>query len=295
MVMDHFIIAGKTFSSRLIVGTGKYSSPAVMVKAHEASGADMITVAVRRVDLSGRVSARGAREESESALAARLDNDRRSAVSSGGGTPRGVKSDSLLDYIDTSKYFLLPNTAGCYSADEAIRTARLGREAGLSNWVKLEVIGDERTLFPDNEQLIEATRVLVREGFVVLPYTNDDPVACRKLEDAGAAAVMPLGAPIGSGLGIQNINNIRIIREFSRVPVIVDAGVGTASDASLAMELGADGVLLNTAIAGAQDPVAMAEAMKLAVRAGRLAYGAGRIPRKLYASASSPVEGLVGR
>jgi len=256
--MGTFTIAGKTFASRLIVGTGKYSSPAVMVRAHDASGADMITVAVRRVNL-----------------------DR--------------TKESLLDYIDTSKYFLLPNTAGCYSADEAIRTARLGREVGLSNWVKLEVIGDERTLFPDNEALIEATKVLVREGFVVLPYTNDDPIACRKLEDAGAAAVMPLGAPIGSGLGIQNANNIRIIREFSRVPVIVDAGVGTASDASLAMELGADGVLMNTAIAGAQDPVAMAEAMKLAVRAGRLAFSAGRIPRKAYANASSPIEGLVGR
>jgi thiazole synthase len=203
--------------------------------------------------------------------------------------------ESLLDYIDTSKYFLLPNTAGCYSADEAIRTARLGREAGLSNWVKLEVIGDERTLFPDNTELLEATRVLVREGFVVLPYTSDDPVICRKLEDAGAAAVMPLGAPIGSGLGIQNANNLRIIREFSRVPLIVDAGVGTASDAAFAMELGADAVLMNTAIAGAQDPVAMAAAMKLAVRAGRLAHGAGRIPRRMYANASSPVEGLVGR
>src|ERR671925_469584 len=257
--MDLFTIAGKTFTSRLIVGTGKYSSPAVMVKAHEASGAEMVTVAVRRVNLSDR------------------------------------SQSSLLDYIDTTKYFLLPNTAGCYTADEAIRTARLGREAGLSNWVKLEVIGDERTLFPDNEALIEATRALVKEGFVVLPYTNDDPIACRKLEEAGAAAVMPLGAPIGSGLGIQNPNNIRIIREFAHVPVIVDAGVGTASDATVAMELGADGVLMNTAIAGAQDPVAMAEAMKLSVRAGRLAYLAGRIPKKMYANASSPVEGLVGR
>src|ERR1044071_1488032 len=257
--MDLLTIADKTFSSRLIVGTGKYSSYPVMVQAHDASGAEMITVAVRRVNISDR------------------------------------SKESLLDYIDTDKYTLLPNTAGCYSADEAIRTARLGREAGLSNWVKLEVIGDERTLFPDNEALLEATRILVKEGFVVLPYTNDDPIACRKLEDAGAAAVMPLGAPIGSGLGIQNVNNIRIIREFARVPVIVDAGVGTASDASLAMELGADGVLINTAIAGAQEPVAMATAMKHAVIAGRLAYLAGRIPRKMYASASSPVEGMVRR
>jgi thiazole synthase len=256
--MDTLVIAGKTLSSRLIVGTGKYPSNAVMAKAHAASGADMVTVAVRRVNISDR------------------------------------SKESLLDYIDTTRYFLLPNTAGCYTADEAIRTARLGREAGLSNWVKLEVIGDEKTLFPDNEALLEATRVLVKEGFVVLPYTNDDPVVCRKLEDAGAAAVMPLGAPIGSGLGIQNVNNIRIIREAARVPVIVDAGVGTASDASLAMELGADGVLMNTAIAAAQDPVRMAEAMKLAVQAGRLAYLAGRIPRKMYAAASSPVEGLVG-
>jgi len=256
---DPFVIAGKTFQSRLIIGTGKYPSNAVMVQAHEASGADMVTVAVRRVNISDR------------------------------------SKESLLDFIDTSKMFLLPNTAGCYTADEAVRTARLGREAGLSNWVKLEVIGDERTLFPDNEALVEATRILVREGFVVLPYTSDDPIVCRKLEDAGAAAVMPLGAPIGSGLGIQNPNNIRIIREFSKVPVIVDAGVGTASDATFAMELGADGVLMNTAIAGAQDPVAMAESMKLAVRAGRLACRAGRIPRKMYATASSPVEGLVGR
>src|SRR4249920_938295 len=257
--MDTFVIAEKTFASRLIVGTGKYSSPQVMVRAHEESGADMITVAVRRVNISDR------------------------------------SKESLLDYIDTSRYFLLPNTAGCYTADEAIRTARLGREAGLSNWVKLEVIGDERTLFPDNEELIKATHVLVKEGFVVLPYTTDDPVVCRKLEDAGAVAVMPLGAPIGSGLGIQNPNNIRIIREFARVPLIVDAGVGTASDAALAMELGADGVLMNTAIAGAQQPVTMARAMKHAVLAGRMAYVSGRIPRKMYATASSPVDGMVGR
>jgi len=254
-----FVIAGRTFRSRLIVGTGKYPTNAVMAQAHEASGADMVTVAVRRVNISDR------------------------------------SSESLLDYIDTRRMFILPNTAGCYTADEAIRTAHLGREAGLSNWVKLEVIGDERTLFPDNEALIEATRRLVKDGFVVLPYTNDDPIACRKLEDAGAAAVMPLGAPIGSGLGIQNVNNMRIIREFARVPMIVDAGVGTASDAALAMELGADGVLMNTAIAGALEPVAMATAMKHAVVAGRLAFLAGRIPRKMYATASSPVEGLVGR
>ena len=254
-----FVIAGRTFRSRLIVGTGKYSSNAVMAQAHEASGADMVTVAVRRVNLADR------------------------------------SRESLLDYIDTRRMFILPNTAGCYTADEAIRTAHLGREAGLSNWVKLEVIGDERTLFPDNEALIAATRALVKDGFVVLPYTNDDPIACRKLEEAGAAAVMPLGAPIGSGLGIQNVNNIRIIRELSHVPVIVDAGVGTASDAALAMELGADGVLMNTAIAGADHPVDMASAMKHAVIAGRLAFIAGRIPRKMYATASSPLEGVVGR
>jgi thiazole synthase len=253
-----FVIAGRTFQSRLIVGTGKYPSHQVMRDCHAASGADMVTVAVRRVNISDR------------------------------------SRESLLDYVDTNRIFILPNTAGCYTAEEAIRTARLGREAGLSNWVKLEVIGDERTLFPDNEALIEATRVLVKEGFIVLPYTNDDPIACRKLEDVGASAVMPLGAPIGSGLGIQNANNIRIIREFSKVPVIVDAGVGTASDAALAMELGVDGVLMNTAIAGAEKPVAMAEAMKHAVIAGRLAYLSGRIPRKMYATASSPLEGVVG-
>jgi thiazole synthase len=228
-----------------------------MQAAHEASGADMVTVAVRRVDLQ----AKGA--------------------------------DSLLHWIDRTRIFLLPNTAGCYTADDAVRTARLAREAGLSNWIKLEVIGDERTLFPDNEALIDATKRLVREGFVVLPYTNDDPIACRKLEEAGAAAVMPLAAPIGSGLGVQNPNNLLIIKEQARVPVIVDAGVGTASDAAVAMELGADGVLMNSAIAGAGDPQAMAKAMKLAVEAGRLAYRAGRIPKKRYATASSPTEGLV--
>jgi thiazole synthase len=250
-------IAGRTFRSRLIVGTGKYPTPTVMAAAHAASGTEMVTVAVRRVNLTDR------------------------------------SRESLLDHIDPKVLFLLPNTAGCFTAEDAVRTAHLGREAGLSNWVKLEVIGDERTLFPDNEALVAATRTLVADGFVVLPYTNDDFVTCRKLEDAGAAAVMPLGAPIGSGLGIQNPNNMRIIREFIRVPLIVDAGVGTASDAALAMELGADGVLMNTAIAGARDPVAMAEAMKYAVIAGRTAYLAGRIPRKMYATASSPSEGLV--
>src|SRR5882762_11711409 len=207
--MDSFVIADKTFASRLIVGTGKYSSPAIMVQAHDASGAEMITVAVRRVNISDR------------------------------------SKESLLDYIDTSKYFLLPNTAGCYNADEAVRTARLGREAGLSHWVKLEVIGDEKTLFPDTEGLLVATRILVKEGFIVLPYTSDDVVVAKKLEDAGAAAVMPLGAPIGSGLGIQNRINIQLVREAVKVPVIVDAGVGTASDAAIAMELGADAVLMN--------------------------------------------------
>ena len=259
MTEGSFTIAGKSFRSRLIVGTGKYSSNSVMVRAHKASGAEIVTVAVRRVNISDRSKA------------------------------------SLLDYIDTDEYLLLPNTAGCYTAADAIRTARLGREAGVSNWVKLEVIGDEKTLFPDNEALLEATRVLVKEDFVVLPYTNDDPISCRKLEDAGAAAVMPLGAPIGSGLGIQNPNNIAIIKEFAGVPVIIDAGVGTASDATIAMELGVDGVLMNTGIAGAGDPVMMAEAMRKAVEAGRLAFLSGRIPRKMYATASSPVEGVIGR
>src|SRR6187401_332730 len=253
-----FVLAGREFRSRLIVGTGKYPSFEVMAEAHAASGADMVTVAVRRVDLKAR------------------------------------GPENLLDHIDTRRLFILPNTAACYTADEAVRTARLGREAGLSNWVKREVIGDEKTLYPDTEALLEATKTLVKEGFVVLPYTIDDPVVCRKLEDAGASAIMPLGAPIGSGLGIQNVNNLRIIREFARVPVIVDAGVGTASDAALAMELGADAVLMNTAIAGAEEPVAMATAMRHAVVAGRLAYTSGRIPRKMYATASSPVSGVIG-
>jgi thiazole synthase len=257
MSADRLVIAGREFTSRLIIGTGKYPTHQIMQAAHDASGADMVTVAVRRVNISDR------------------------------------SKESMLDYIDAARYFLLPNTAACYTAEDALRTARLGREVGLSHWVKLEVIGDEKTLFPDNEALLEATRVLVKEGFVVLPYTNDDPVMCRKLEDAGAAAVMPLGAPIGSGLGIQNPNNIRIIKEQSRGPVSVDAGVGTASDATFAMELGADAVLMNTAIALAQDPVAMARAMRLGVEAGRLAFRAGRIPRKSYASASSPLEGVI--
>jgi len=257
MTADPFVVAGRTFASRLIVGTGKYSSFPVMVQAHEASGADMITVAVRRVNIHDR------------------------------------SGESLLDYIDSRKYFILPNTAGCYTAEEAIRTARLGREAGLSNWVKLEVIGDQKTLFPDNEALLEATRQLVKEDFVVLPYVIDDPVLCRKLEDAGAAAVMPLGAPIGSGLGIQNRNNLRIIREQARVPVIVDAGVGTASDAAVAMELGADAVLMNTALAAADDPVRMAHAMRHAVIAGRLAYLAGRMPAREIAVPSSPMRGML--
>ncbi|MGE0813644.1 MAG: thiazole synthase [Vicinamibacterales bacterium] len=255
---DPLVIAGRTFTSRLILGTGKYPSHEIMQAAHRAGGTEMVTVAVRRVDITRQ-------------------------------------SASLLDFIDTSAITLLPNTAGCYTAADAVRTAHLGREAGLSHWVKLEVIGDEATLFPDTAALVEATRELVKDGFVVLPYTNDDPIVCRRLEDAGAAAVMPLGAPIGSGLGIQNLTNLRIIRERSRVPVIVDAGVGTASDAAIAMELGADGVLLNTAVAGARDPVAMAAAMRHAVVAGRLAHLAGRIQKRLYASASSPVEGMVGR
>ena len=252
-----FVFGGRTFTSRLIVGTGKYATFPLMKDALEASGAEIVTVAVRRVNLTDRTK------------------------------------ESLLDYIPKGMT-LLPNTAGCYTADDAVRAARLGREVGLSHWVKLEVLGDEQTLWPDNEQLLSATKTLAAEGFVVFPYTSDDPIVAKKLEDAGAAAVMPLGAPIGSGLGIQNPNNLSIILERARVPVVIDAGVGTASDACVAMELGAAGVLMNTGIAGAKDPVRMARAMGDAVRAGRDAFLSGRIPRKRYATASSPLTGIVG-
>jgi len=254
---DVFSFGGRSFRSRLIVGTGKYTTFPLMKAALEESGAEIVTVAVRRVNLTDR------------------------------------SKESLLDYVPKGMT-LLPNTAGCYNAEDAVRAARLGREVGLSNWVKLEVLGDEQTLWPDNEALLSATKTLVKEGFVVFPYTSDDPIVCRRLEDTGAAAVMPLGAPIGSGLGIQNPNSISIILERARVPVIVDAGVGTASDACVAMELGAAGVLMNTGIAGAQNPVRMARAMRDAVRSGRDAFLAGRIPRKRYATASSPVQGVIG-
>ena len=254
---DKLVIGGREFTSRLMVGTGKYATFEQMAQAIELSGAEVVTVAVRRVNVLDR------------------------------------SKESLLDHLDLKKYTLLPNTAGCYTADDAVRTCRLAREAGLSDFVKLEVLADEKTLFPDNEELLKAAEILVREGFTVLPYTTDDPVVCRKLEQLGCAAVMPLGAPIGSGLGIRNPYNIRIILDSVQVPVIVDAGVGTASDAAIAMELGCHGVLMNTGIAGAQNPLAMAEAMNLAVRAGRLAYLAGRIPKKLYATASSPIDGVI--
>ncbi len=256
---DLLRIADKEFHSRLIVGTGKYRDFEETRRAIEASGAQIVTVAVRRVNITDR------------------------------------NRENLLDYLNPERFWILPNTAGCYTAEDAVRTARLAREAGVGNWVKLEVIGDEKTLFPDVPATIEAARILVREGFAVLPYINDDPVAAKKLEEIGCVAVMPLAAPIGSGLGIRNPYNLLIILEQSRVPVIVDAGVGTASDAAVAMELGCDAVLMNTAIAGAQNPVLMAEAMRLAVEAGRKAFLAGRIPRKLYASASSPLEGVIGR
>ncbi len=255
---DALVIAGRTLGSRLMVGTGKYASVELCRAALRASGASVVTVAVRRVDLTD------------------------------------TGSGSLLGMLREDGYTLLPNTAGCYTADDAVRTARLGREAGFTELVKLEVIGDPRTLFPDTEQLVAAARVLVREGFTVLPYTNDDPVVARKLVDVGCPAVMPLAAPIGSGLGIRNPYNLRIILETLTVPVVVDAGVGTASDAAVAMELGAAGVLMNTAIAAARDPVGMAHAMRLGVEAGRLAFLAGRMPARLHASASSPLDGILG-
>jgi thiazole synthase len=255
---DKLVIAGIEFRSRLWVGTGKYKDFEETRKAIEASGSDVVTVAVRRVNITDR------------------------------------SKENLLDVLSPKTYKILPNTAGCYSAREAVRTAMLAAEAGVSKMVKLEVIGDEKTLFPDNEGLLEAARVLIKEGLIVFPYTNDDPIMCKKLVDLGCPAVMPLAAPIGSGLGIRNPYNLRIILETVKVPVVVDAGVGTASDVAVAMELGCDAVLLNTAIAGARDPIAMAEAMKYGVLAGRLAYKAGRIPKKLYATASSPLEGLIG-
>ena len=251
------VIGGRTFESRLIVGTGKYRDNETMVRAIRASGADVVTVAVRRVDL-----------------------DR-------------SKEESILHHLTPDEFFLLPNTAGCYSAEDALRYARLGRAAGLSDWVKLEVIGDESTLLPDVQATLDAARTLVAEGFKVLAYTNDDLVTAIRLEDAGCVAVMPLASPIGSGLGLINPYYIREIKARLKAPVIVDAGVGTASDACVTMEQGVDGVLMNTAIAGASNPGAMAEAMNYAVRAGRLAYEAGRIPKKLYAAASSPLEGRV--
>ncbi|NOY53351.1 MAG: thiazole synthase [Deltaproteobacteria bacterium] len=254
---EKLMIAGIEFRSRLWIGTGKYKDFDETRRAVEASGADVVTVSVRRVNITDPTK------------------------------------ENLLEHIDPKKYKILPNTAGCSTADEAIRTARLARAAGISDMVKLEVIAEHKSLFPDTEGLLEATRVLVKEGFIVLPYTTDDPILAMKLEDAGASAVMPLGAPIGSGLGICNPYNLRILMESVSVPVVVDAGVGTASDAVVAMELGAEAVLMNTGIAGAGDPIAMAEAMNHAVRAGRLAYRAGRIPRKLYATASSPIEGMI--
>jgi thiazole synthase len=251
-------IGDRTFTSRLLVGTGKYQDFDQMRACHQASGTEMVTMAIRRVDLAA---------------------------------PEG---SSILDYIDRKSIALLPNTAGCYTPEDAVTTAKLAREALGTNWIKLEVIGDPRTLFPDPEGTLEAARELVQAGFVVLPYCSDDPVLCWRLGEIGCAAVMPLAAPIGSGLGIRNPTNLRIIIEQSTVPIIVDAGVGTPSDAALAMELGASGVLMNTAIAGSKNPVAMAEAMKLAVQAGRIAFEAGRMPKKLYASASSPLDGVIG-
>ncbi len=254
---DPFVLAGKEYHSRLIVGTGKYKDFAETKQAIEASGAEIVTVAVRRVNITD------------------------------------PNQENLLDYINPKHYTILPNTAGCYNAADAVRTCRLAREAGVGNMVKLEVIGDDKTLFPDIPGTLEAAKTLVDEGFIVLPYIHDDPISCQRLEDMGCAAVMPLAAPIGSGLGIRNPYNIRIILEHSSVPVIVDAGVGTASDAAVALEMGCDAVLMNTAIAAAKDPILMADAMRQGVEAGRKAYLAGRMGKKLYATASSPLDGMI--
>jgi len=256
--MEALTIADKTFNTRLVLGTSRYPSPEVMLEALEASGAEMVTVAIRRVDLGDK------------------------------------GSESILGLLDRKKFFILPNTAGCFTAKDAVLTAHLAREALDTSWVKLEVIGDEETLFPDVPELLKAAEQLLADDFVVLPYCNDDPITCKKLADMGCAAVMPLGAPIGSGMGIRNPYNLKIIRELVTAPIIVDAGVGTASDVAVAMELGIDGILMNTAVAEAKHPVQMARAMRLAAEAGRLAYGAGRIPKKLFASASSPLEGVIG-
>lgn len=254
---DPFVLAGRSFTSRLILGTSRYPNPRVMVDALEAAGAELVTVSIRRLNLAD------------------------------------TSSSSILDYIDRGRYALLPNTAGCYTARDAVFTAQLAREALGTDLIKVEVIGDEETLFPDVEQLLKACLELVKDGFEVLPYCNDDVITCRKLQDMGCAAVMPLASPIGSGMGIRNPYNLQIIREKISIPMIIDAGIGTASDAARAMELGADGILLNTAVAGAHHPVQMARGMRLAVEGGRLAHLAGRIPTKLYATASSPVEGMV--
>jgi thiazole synthase len=254
---EPLVIADRVFGSRLILGTGKYENPSVMVEAIRASGAEMVTVAVRRIDLDAR------------------------------------KRESLLHYLDPEEFFLLPNTAGCYTADEAVRYARLGREAGLSDWVKLEVIGDQDTLLPDTAQLLQAAETLIEEGFIVLAYTNDDLITALRLQELGVAAVMPLASPIGSGQGLLNPLNIRLIKQRLDVPIIVDAGVGTASDACVTMEQGVDGILMNTALASASEPVRMARAMRLAVEAGRDAYLAGRMPVREWAVPSSPVEGML--
>jgi thiazole synthase len=251
---DLLRIGERTFRSRLFLGTGKYATFELMAEALEASGCEVVTVALRRVNLSA---------------------------------PKGEKT--LLDYIDPKRYAILPNTAGCYCKEDAIKVAHIARELGIGHWIKLEVLGDEKTLLPDPVETLEATRILVQEGFQVLAYTSDDPIMAKKLEEAGATSVMPLGSPIGSGQGIINRGNIRLIIENAKVPIIVDAGVGTASDVTIAMELGAEGVLLNTGIAGAKDPIAMAHAMRHAIEAGRLAFRAGRIPKKMYATASSPL------